>query len=102
MGLVGAAASRRSRATSVKVRIAQCARSDSAVLGVTITGSLFAAETKGFPPSWRDDLKNLPKEGRLAYADALHVVYVVLLGISIAAAICEVSIPRHRLRGKSS
>ena len=70
------------------------------MLGVTVSGAIFAAQTKSFPPAWRSDFKHLPQEGRRAYEDALHVVYIVLLGISIAAALCEVSIPRHRLREK--
>ena len=82
--------------------ISTLSRNFGQVLGVTLAGAVLAGETKSFPPAWRDSYADLPADGRQAYASALHVVFKALLGIAIAAAVCEVSIPRHRLREKRS
>ena len=70
------------------------------MLGVAISGAIVLGHAKDFPPSWRRDLKHLDPEGRHAYAQALRTVYIVLLGIGIAAALCEISIARPRRRDK--
>jgi len=62
-----------------------------------MAGAILSSLTGGFPDEWKRSLGDLPLEARLAYADAVHVLFRWICGTSVLACLVTLSVPAHEL-----